>query len=195
MSSPLPEGGQDAAEPAGKAARQRFLARSLWYTVPGTYALPGAAYAALPPLHGLADAGARLVLAVRWLPVALVPYAAVCIAILHIRFVEGAHDPLRGMESERLAIHCRVMQNTFEQSFWFALCLLPLATHLSPDQARAVPILCVFFAFARLVYWRGYLRHGTLGRAPGVQLTMALNVPLLLLVLALLARDVLSSTP
>jgi len=81
------------------------------------------------------------------------------------------------------------MQNTLEQLLWFALCILPLATYLSPPQARLIPILCVFFAFARLVYWWGYLRRGTLGRAPGVQLTFLLNIPLLALALVQFARN------
>jgi uncharacterized membrane protein YecN with MAPEG domain len=54
---------------------------------------------------------------------------------------------------------------------------------------RLVPIVCVFFVFARLVYWWGYLRSGTLGRAPGVQLTFTLNIALLLLTGGLLARS------
>ena len=110
MSADLPE---MARHPVGdKIARQRFMRRSVWFTVPGTYLLLGAAYAIVPPLHGLEEASARLLLAVRWLLVAVVPYAVVCIAIAAVRFSEGAHDPLSGGESERLKIQCRVMQNT-----------------------------------------------------------------------------------
>src|SRR5436190_7835851 len=92
-----------------KAARQRFMARSIWFAVPGTYLLLWAAYTALPPLQGLEETSARLVLAVRWLLVAMVPYAAVCLVILSARFFEGAHNPLLGEESERLKVQCRVM--------------------------------------------------------------------------------------
>jgi len=164
---------------ADKSARQRFIGSSIWLTVPGTYVVLAAAYAILPPLQGQEEPGARLLLAVRWLPVAMIPYAAVCIAILFNRFLEGAHNPLLGAESERLKIQCRVMQNTLEQLVWFALCLVPFATYLAPVQARLIPILCTFFAFARFLYWWGYLRHGTLGRALGVQLTFSLNIALL----------------
>jgi uncharacterized membrane protein YecN with MAPEG domain len=125
---------------------------------------------------------------VRWLLVAIIPYAAVCLVILYTRYAEGAHNPLAGGESERLKTHCRVMQNTLEQLVWFALCIVPLATYLSPTQVRLVPILCVAFAVARSIYWWGYLRDGTLRRAPGVQMTFSLNIPLLAVALVLFAR-------
>ena len=165
------------------------MARSIWLTVPGTYLFLAAAYAVLPPLQGMDAASDRLLLALRWLLVAFLPYAAVCLWIVYARFFEGAHNPLLAAESDRLKIHCRVMQNHLEQLVWFALCLLPLATYLAPGQARLIPILCLFFAFARLAYWWGYLRSGTLGRAPGVQLTFSLNIALLVLVFGLFTRD------
>ncbi len=190
MSADLPK---MARQPVGdKLARQRFIARTIWFTVPGTYLLLGVAYVILPPLQGLEQASARLLLAVRWLLVAMIPYAAVCMAIASARFFEGAHNPILGAESERLKIHCRVMQNTLEQLVWFALCVVPLATYLEPAQARLVPIVCIFFALARFVYWWGYLRNGTLGRAPGVQFTFTLNISLLVLVLMLFARHLAS---
>ena len=179
-------------ESAGTVARQRRIRGSLWFTVPGTYGVLGLAYVLVPPLAGVTEPSERLVLAARWLLVAFIPYAAVCLTILYKRYAEGAHNPLLGTESERLNIHCRVMQNTLEQLAWFALCVLPLATLLSSGEARLIPILCVFFASARFVYWWGYLRNGTLGRAPGVQFTFLLNIPLLGLVLALLAKSMLS---
>ena len=175
-----------------KAARQRFIAKTIWFTVPGTYLLLGAAYAIVPPLPGLEETSARLLLAVRWLLVAMIPYAAVCLVILSARFFEGAHNPLLGEESERLKIQCRVMQNTLEQLVWFALCVVPLATFLQPAQAHLIPIVCAFFALARFVYWWGYLRSGTLGRSPGVQLTFSLNVFLLVYALVLFAKHLAS---
>lgn len=184
----------ESAEQPGNdvSIRQRLIRKSLWLTVPGSCAVLGLAYELVPPIVGLAEPGERLILAARWLLVAFIPYAAMCLTILYLRYAEGAHNPLLGGESERLKIHCRVMQNTLEQLLWFALCLLPLSTFLSPSQARLVPILCVFFALARLVYWWGYLRSGTLGRSPGVQLTFSLNIPLFILALVLFARSLLS---
>ena len=186
MSSGLPE---ITAHPApGKAARKHLIARSIWFTVPGTIAVIGFAYKLVPPLGGLEEPIARLTLATRWLVVAMLPYAAVCLTILGVRLFEGPHDPTRGGESDHLKIHVRVMQNTLEQLVWFALCILAIAPMLAPAEARLVPIACVFFFFARLIYWWGYLRIGTLARAPGVQLTFTLNIFLLLLALALLVR-------
>jgi uncharacterized membrane protein YecN with MAPEG domain len=190
MSTDLPEMAEHSV--GDKAARQRFMGRTARFTVPGTYMLIGVAYALLSPLQGMEEAGARLVLAARWLLVATIPYAAVCIAILSARFLEGAHNPLLDGESERLKIQCRVMQNTLEQLVWFALCVAPLATYLAPSQSRLIPILCIFFAGARFVYWWGYLRSGTLGRAPGVQLTFSLNIFLLVTALVLFAKDFVS---
>jgi uncharacterized membrane protein YecN with MAPEG domain len=187
MSADLP---QMQGHPVGdKRARQGFIARSLWVTVPGTFLVIVAAYALLPPLAGMEQASARVLLALRWLLVALLPYAAVCMVIATERFLEGSHNLLLGAESERLKILCRVMQNTLEHFVWFAFCLLPLAIYLSAEQARLIPILCTFFAFARGVYWWGYLRSGTLGRAPGVQLTFTLNIAMLAHTLMLFARD------
>ena len=175
-----------------KSARQRRIRASLWLTVPATYVVLGAAYAVVPPPAGLTQPSERLVHAAQWLLVAFIPYAAVCLTILYQRYAEGAHNPLLGGESQRLQIHCRVMQNTLEQLLWFALCLLPLATLLTSTQVRLIPILCVFFAFARFVYWWGYLRNGTLGRSPGVQLTFLLNIPLFVEVLVRFAKSLIS---
>lgn len=162
-----------------RTKRQRYILSTAWFTIPGTFVVIAAAFALLPPLPGQQESFDRLLLAVRWIVVALVPYAAVCLWIAFARLIEGAHNPLAGNESQTLRIHCRVMQNTLEQFAWFAPCILVVASYLSPEQTRIIPVLCIFFAFARFVYWWGYLRAGTLGRAPGVQLTLSLNVSLL----------------
>jgi uncharacterized membrane protein YecN with MAPEG domain len=178
-----------AADPLGdRESRKQFIARSIWLTVPGTPLLIGAIYSLMPAPGGVEALADRLAFALRWIFVAMLPYAAVCLVILARRFYEGAHNPLLGGESERLQIHGRVMANTLEQFVWLAVCLLALATLLQPSQMRLIPIACVFFVGARLLYWWGYLRAGTLGRALGVQLTFSLNLSLLLLVAILLVR-------
>ena len=171
------------------AARKHFIARFLWLTIPAPLIATGIAYSLLPPMSGLDEPGARLALAARWLAVATLPYVAVCMTIAGSRFFEGSHDPTKGEESPRLKIHCRVMQNTLEQLVWFAIALFALAALAAPAQARVIPIVCVVFAVSRLAYWWGYTRSGTLGRAPGVQLTFSLNFCMLLAVFALMVRS------
>jgi uncharacterized membrane protein YecN with MAPEG domain len=168
------------------AARQRYIARSGWLAIPGTVAAAAIAYVTLPVPEGMDTGGARVLLALRWLPVAMLPYVATCLSIMRARFYGGAHDPLEGSESERLRIHCRAMQNTLEQLVWFGVCLLAVAAQIDPPRMKLVPVACVLFAVARFVFWWGYLRSGTLGRAPGVQMTMSINMPLLLTAIALL---------
>lgn len=187
MSTDLP---QMADHPLGdKAARQRRIRSTILLTIPGTFAVVAAAHLLLPPLRGMEEPSARLMLAMRWLPIALLPYVAVCLTISLMRLHEGSHDPMKGAESVRLEIHRRVMQNTLEQFMWFATSALALAALLGPDHARIVPVTCVAFAVARLLYWRGYFLDGTLGRAPAVQMTLALNISMFLAALGLLARS------
>ena len=168
-------------------SRQRRIVRSTPFTIPGTLLVLFVAYTLVPPLRGVATSTDRLLLALRWLVVAMLPYVAVCGHIATARLREGSHDPTRNEESPTLKIHCRVMQNTLEQLVWFAVCLLAIAPVLSPEEARLVPIAAVTFALARALYWWGYLQQGTLGRAPGVQATFTLNILLLGLALFLLA--------
>ena len=165
----------------GRAERKRFLMGSVSLTVPITLAFVGGLFYA--DVFGVTDGAtphAILVLAVQSLFVAMLPYAAVCLTILQRRLTEGAHNPLVAEASERLAIHCRVMQNTLEQLVWFAICTLALATVLTPSEAHLLPIAAGTFCIARLLYWWGYLRKGTLGRRYGVQVTFTLNIGLLI---------------
>jgi uncharacterized membrane protein YecN with MAPEG domain len=175
-------------DPSGISARQRVIARSMAFTVPAGAAVLALAYAYAPPPAGLDGMAERLAFTLRWLFVAFLPYAAVCLVILYRRFAEGSHNPLRHPATRTLEVHCRVMQNTLEQLVWLAFCLLPLATWLAPPQLRIVPVACVFFCAARLVFWAGYFRADSLGRAPGVQLTFTLNVALLAANLVALVR-------
>lgn len=171
----------------GRGERQRFILGPILLTVPGTLGLIGGLYAAgLPRIEGLDPTVGALSLALQCLFIAMLPYAAVCLTILNNRLLEGAHDPLAGAESERLAIHCRVMQNHLEQLVWFGICLLALSTLLRPAELHLLPILAGVFCLGRLLYWWGYLREGTLERRYGVQITFSVNIGQLLAVFALL---------
>lgn len=164
-----------------RRARVRYIARTAVPTVLATYAVAAALYFwVVPPPDGMAELAARIALALRCSAVAVLPYFAVCLVILTRRLIEGSHDPLAGAESHALQVERRVMQNTLEQLVAFVLAILALATMLAPAQMRLLPIVTGGFVVARLAYWWGYHRSGTLGRAPGVQMTYALTVPLVL---------------
>jgi hypothetical protein len=68
------------------------------------------------------------------------------------------------------------MQNTLEQLVILVLSLLAAATTLPQRHLDLIPILCVGFALARLIYWRGYLDPvDILARRTGTQMTTAIN--------------------
>jgi uncharacterized membrane protein YecN with MAPEG domain len=177
-------------------ARQRTIGGSIKWTIPltlaalvGSYFVVGgfgAQHASSSTNHTDHPEWSGVGYALPWIFVAAIPYFAVCLTILGVRFTEGAHNPLLGQESERLRLHCRVMQNTLEQLVWIAICLLTLTTVLAPSEMRLIPICACLFVVARMVYWWGYTRKGTLGRAPGVQMTFTINIGLLGLTLLLL---------
>ena len=176
-----------------KSRRQRFLLSSTAVTIPGTMALVAIPWFLGWPALDLASGdlaarafSERLELAFTWCFVAFVPYALVCLTILQTRLTQGAHNPLAGAEDASLAIHCRVMQNTLEQLVWFVLCIVPVAWHLHPLHLHLVPLASMAFVLARLIYWRGYFRDGTLGRRYGVQMTFSLNISLFVLTAVLL---------
>lgn len=155
-----------------RRVRLRFILRSLVPTVLGTHATIAALYLwFVPPLSGMEELASRIALALRCGAVAALPYFALSLVILARRLVEGSHDPLAAAESATLCIEARVMQNTLEQLVAFVLAILALATLLAPAQMHLLPIATGAFVLARLVYWWGYHRSGTLGRAPGVQMT------------------------
>jgi uncharacterized membrane protein YecN with MAPEG domain len=169
-------------------ARKRFIIRTVWLTIPAPIVVGWLAFRYMPAAHGLDMSGERLAFAARWLVVAMIPYVASCLSIAGFRFFEGAHDPMKDVASPRIQILCRVMQNTLEQLVWFGIALFAFAGMATPWQARIIPIACALFALARFVYWIGYTRSGTLGRAPGVQLTFSLNIHMLVAVALLMAR-------
>ena len=95
--------------------------------------------------------------------------------------------PLRGYDTHVARIVLALRWLVVPMLTYVAVCLLAIAPVLSADEVRLIPIAAVVFAVARGLYWWGYLRSGTLGRAPGVQATFTLNGALLALALFLLA--------
>jgi hypothetical protein len=131
----------------------------------------------------------RLAFACQWNLIALLPYIANCLVIMGERLLGGAHNPLLGQESDRLKIHCRTMQNTLEQFIIFAFGSLALVTLLPLESLRLIPILAVGFVCARLIFWNGYLNPSNcLARAPGVQITLAINLGITILALSLMIK-------
>lgn len=172
--------------------RQRQIAGSGWWT--GTIV-----FVVMPVLHfyvvtapAAATMADRLAIAVRCAAIAVLPYMAVCSKIMLTRFLEGAHDPLSHIESATLKVDCRVMQNHLEQTVAFTIASAAIATLLPAGHLQLLPITTVVFVVGRLFYWWGYHREGTLGRAPGVQLTFGVTIPLTLLAAALVLRHVFS---
>ena len=98
---------------------------------------------------------------------------------------EVPHDPLTHAESPALKIDARVLQNHLEQLVAFALVLFGLSTVLGAQHLQLLPISTGVFVVGRFIYWRGYHRQATLGRAPGVQLTLFVTLPLLILTVVL----------
>lgn len=167
-------------------AKARILS-SVGFTIPGTFAIIGGAYwAGIGAITAELSAPEQVAFSLRWLVIAIIPYAAVCIYILQSRLNEGAHNPIEDKPSVALAIHCRVMQNHLEQFVWFGTCLVALASLLHSNELHLVPILAVYFCLARFIYWWGYLQEGTTGRRYGVQMTFGVTIPLLLGVLGLI---------
>jgi len=193
--APQPHDGGDLAGMSGhvvgnRSKRQRFLLSTTVVTIPGTLALVGIPFAiGWPPAPEVATAGDRIAYALPWCFAAFLPYAAVCLTILQMRLSQGAHNPLAQAEDEQLKIHCRVMQNNLEQLLWYLCCALPLSVCLEPDQLPLLPITAIVFVGARLAYWAGYFRNGTLGRRYGVQMTFTINIGLLILTAASLVSS------
>jgi uncharacterized membrane protein YecN with MAPEG domain len=172
-------------EPAQESERarrgQRLISSSIWWTALVVFVgVPLLHVYVVPPpaAETMAD---RLGLAARCNAIAAVPYFLVILKIMRDRFREGSHDPITHVESPTLKIDARVLQNHLEQLVAFSLVLFGLSTTLGHEHLQLLPIATGVFVVARLIYWRGYHRKGTLGRAPGVQLTLFVTLPMLLL--------------
>jgi hypothetical protein len=82
----------------------------------------------LPPLGGMDDLGARMLVALKCVAVAtLFCFVAGIEAVAHERLQSNAFDPLQGHQTTRLRVNLRYLQNTLEQLVVFAVGLSGLA--------------------------------------------------------------------
>ena len=81
-----------------------------------------------------------------------------------------------------MEIDGRVVDNTLQQNFVFALATLALATVLPRNSLQVVWACTIVFVVARVVFWFGYRRHPRY-RAPGMSATAYLNLGMILYVL------------
>lgn len=115
------------------------------------------------------------------LPPALLLFLLVA-AVGNGRFLSEGIDPIQGKDPRFVTVSSNVLDNTVEQSLIFVLagvsliCTHPLDAPL--DTSGALPALALLFVLARVAFWLGYLKDSML-RAPGMALTLQINVVLL----------------
>ena len=141
----------------------------------------------LPPPE-IADALAdRLAYALRINVFALVPFFVMVITVANSRFLSEAIDPTRGAESVAMKIDGRVVDNTLQQNFIFAVTSVALSTVVEIRHLQVVLACAIVFVVARLAFWFGYRKH-PLYRAPGMSATAYLNAGMILYVVYAVVR-------
>jgi hypothetical protein len=155
---------------AGAASGVAAMAVGVWLL---TGALP-------PPLidDALAD---RLAYALHANVVALLPFFLMIVSVGNARFLSDAIDPTRRAESRTMEIDGRVVDNTLQQNFVFAVTSMALSTIVALEHLQVVWACAIVFVIARCVFWAGY-RMDPLFRAPGMAATAYLNLGMILFV-------------
>jgi hypothetical protein len=148
----------------------------------------------LPPLTGMDDAGARMLVALKCVVVAtLFALVAGVEADAHERLQSDACDPLAGHQTKRLQVNLRYLQNTLEQTLIFAVALFGLAAYMTSGEAmRAVPAVTVIWVLNRYAFWIGYHWSAAM-RGLGAP-SMAVSLIVLLYVAARIGGDVAGTT-
>lgn len=92
-------------------------------------------------------------------------------AIAHERLFTAAIDPLAGVETPRMRVNFRYLQNTLEQFVVFAAGLLALSAFAG---AKLLVIVTIVWIFARWAFWIGYHKSPLLRGigAPGMLQSM-----------------------
>ena len=164
----------------GQQDPKEFFA-SLWYTVPGTLALVYATYTWIWPTYaGPSTLAGRISFSLQCAFFAFLPTVATALTVVFKRLADGIYDPLRGYESRQIRIHGRTLDNNILHFVWFAICSLALSTRLENAEMRILPILTGVFIAARFVYWWGFNTGVPVRRAPGAQITLTVNIGLIL---------------
>ena len=147
----------------------------------------------LPPLNGMEDVGARMLVALKCVVVAtLFALVAGVEAVAHERLQSAAFDPLAGHQTKRLQVNLRYLQNTLEQTVIFAAALFGLAAYMTSGEAmRAVPAVTVIWVVNRYAFWIGYHRSAAM-RGLGAP-SMAVSLIVLLYVAARIGGDIAGS--
>jgi hypothetical protein len=98
-------------------------------------------------------------------------------AVAHERLQSAAFDPLQQVETRRLRVNLRYLQNTLEQLVVFIVGLFGLALY-SPDgdAMRAVLATTIVWILARLAFWAGYHRSAALRGLGAPDMALALLV-------------------
>lgn len=143
-----------------------------------------ALYRYLPPLRGMDEPGARMLLTLKCLAVAtLFALVAGVEAVAHERLQSAAFDPLAGHQTKRLKVNLRYLQNTLEQIIVFGVGLFGLAAYLTNGETmRAVPATTIIWILNRYAFWIGYHRSAAM-RGLGAP-SMAVSLIMLLYVVA-----------
>ena len=147
----------------------------------------------LPPLNGMEDVGARMLVALKCVVVAtLFALVTGVEAVAHERLQSAAFDPLAGHQTKRLQVNLRYLQNTLEQTVIFAVALFGLAAYMASGEAmRAVPAVTVIWVVNRYAFWIGYHRSAAM-RGLGAP-SMAVSLVVLLYVAARIGGDIAGS--
>ena len=147
-------------------------------------------YRLLPPLEGMEDVSARLLIALKCLAIAtLFTLVAGVEAVAHERLQSSAFDPLAGHQTRRLQVNLRFLQNTLEQIVIFGVGLFGLAAYLaSGDAMRALPATTIVWLLNRFAFWIGYHRSAAM-RGLGAP-SMAIGLIMLIYVAVRIGNDI-----
>jgi hypothetical protein len=121
----------------------------------------------------------RLAYALKANMVAVVPLFVMIITIDNSRFLSDAIDPTRRAESRSMQIDGRVVDNTLQQNFVFAVTSLAVSTFVPFHNLQVVWACAIVLIVARCAFWLGY-RINPLYRAPGMSATAYLNLGMIL---------------